>query len=176
VAARLLAENGGGACTLSGEGGDDSRITDVAGDRMIERIGGSRCPRCATIVTPRVRFCPYHPVEMAPVSLAGHGEILTFTTLYSPPAGFRSPLHIAIVELEGGARLVCHGEATRGIRIGSRVSVEAIDRVYYFAHLGVVDRARLFWRRAGRRGERLEAIGRSWAKRIWKGRAREESE
>ena len=37
------------------------------------------------------------------------GEVVSFTTLHSPPEGFRSPLHIALVELEGGARFVCHG-------------------------------------------------------------------
>jgi hypothetical protein len=111
---------------------------------------------------------------MQPISMSGVGEIVTFTTLHSPPAGFRSPLHLAIVELEGGARFVCHGEETTGIRIGSRVAVEAVDRVYYFAHLGALDRARLFWRRAGRRGERLSAIARSWTKRLWKGAGREE--
>lgn len=142
----------------------------------IERIEASRCPQCGATVAPPARFCPRHPVEMTPVSLPGLGEIATFTTLYSPPAGFRSPLHIAIVELEGGARLVCHGAATRGIRVGSRVSVEAVDRVYYFAHLGALDRARLFWRRAGRRGERLGAIARSWAKRLGQGRKREASD
>src|SRR5207302_11271369 len=108
-----------------------------------------------------------------PVSRTALGGLVTFPPLRSPPEGFRSPLHIALVELQGGARLVCHGEATRGIRIGSRVAIEAVDRVYYFAHLGALDRARLFWRRAGRRGERLEAIARSWAKRLWKGRGRD---
>jgi hypothetical protein len=110
---------------------------------------------------------------MTPVPLPGLGEIVTFTTLHSPPEGFRSPLHIAIVELDGGARFVCHGEATKGIKIGSRVSIESVGDVYYFAHLGALDRARLFWRRAGRRGERVQAIARSWAKRVWKGRGRE---
>jgi hypothetical protein len=63
---------------------------------------------------------------------------------------------------------VCHGAATEGIRVGSTVSVEAVDRVYYFSHLGALDRARIFWRRAGHRGERVQAIARSWAKRAWK--------
>lgn len=139
---------------------------------VIEEIPASRCPQCATVVTPPARFCPHHPIAMSSCSLSGIGEIVTFTTLHSPPEGFRSPLHIAIVKLAGGAQLVCHGEATKGIRIGSRVSIEAVDRVYYFAHLGALDRARLFWRRAGRRGERLDAIARSWAKQLWKGRRR----
>jgi hypothetical protein len=143
---------------------------------VIEEIAASTCPQCATVVAPSARFCPYHPVAMSPVSLSGVGEIVTFTTLHSPPEGFRSPLHIAIVELRGSARLVCHGEATKGIRIGSRVAIEAVNRVYYFAHLGALDRARLFWRRAGRRGERLDAIARSWVKRLWKRRGREACE
>ena len=124
-------------------------------------------------MAPPARFCPHHPVAMTPVQLPGLGEIVTFTTLHSPPEGFRSPLHIAIVELDGGARFVCHGEATKGIKIGSRVSIESVGDVYYFAHLGALDRARLFWRRAGRRGERVQAIARSWAKRVWRGRSRE---
>src|SRR5260370_9092970 len=110
---------------------------------------------------------------MAPVSLTGLGEIVTFTTLHSPPEGFRSPLHIALVELEGGARLVCHGEATRGIRIGSRVAIEAVDRVYYFAHLGALARARPFWRRPGRRGERPEVVAQRLARRLLKGPERD---
>lgn len=109
---------------------------------------------------------------MAPVELPGAGEIVSFTTLHSTPAGFRSPLHIALVELEGGARFMCHGAETRGLRIGSRVAIEAVDDVYYFSHLGAMDRARLFWRRAGRAGDRAQAIVRSLTKRVWKGTQR----
>lgn len=139
---------------------------------MIETIAGARCPRCGTIVAPPERFCSRHPVAMTPVSLPGAGEIISFTTLHSPPAGFRSPLHIALVELEGGARFVCHGAETRGLRIGSRVAIEAVDDVYYFSHLGAMDRARLFWRRAGRAGDRAQAIVRSLTKRVWRGTER----
>ena len=70
------------------------------------------------------------------------GEVVSFTTLHSPPEGFRAPLHLALVELEGGARLFCHGTATEGVKIGSHVSVEAVDSVFYFSHIGFTDRAR----------------------------------
>ncbi len=142
---------------------------------MIESIAASRCPACRAIVAPPASYCPHHPVAMEPVSLAGAGEVVTFTTLHSPPTGFRAPLHIALVELEGGARFVCHGADTRGLRIGSRVAIESVDSVYYFSHLGAVDRARLFWRRAGHAGDRVNAIARSLAKRLWKGRERASS-
>ena len=106
---------------------------------------------------------------MVPASVPGVGEVVSFTTLHSPPEGFRSPLNIALVELQGGARLMCHGAQTRGLRVGSRVAIEAVGAVYYFSHLSALDRARLFWRRAGRAGDRVNAIARSVAKKVWKG-------
>jgi hypothetical protein len=129
-------------------------------------IAASRCPRCQAVVAPPATYCPWHPVAMTPTTVPGVGEIVSFTTLHSAPEGFRSPLHIAIVELEGGARFVCHGDETRGLRIGSSVAIEAIDAVYYFSHLGALERARLFWRRAGHAGDRVNAIARSLAKRV----------
>src|SRR5262245_20874283 len=120
------------------------------------------------------RWCPRHPVEMAHTSVAGAGDVISFTTLHSPPGGFRSPLHIALVELVGGARFICHGAETTGLKIGSRVAIEAVGNVYYFSHLSAMDRVRLFWSRAGRAGERVNAIAQSLAKRVWKGRPRGE--
>ena len=142
---------------------------------MQETLSASRCPRCRRIVAPPARICPDHPVSMEPCVVPAVGEVVSFTTLHSPPEGFRSPLHIAIVELEGGARFVCHGAETRGLRIGSIVSIEAVDNIYYFAHMGAMERARLFWRRAGHAGDRVNAIARSLAKRVMKGRTGAES-
>jgi hypothetical protein len=136
---------------------------------VIETIAASRCPRCHEMVAPPATYCPRHPVRMVPARLPGVGEVVSFTTSHSPPEGFRSPLHLALVELEGGARFFCHGSQTRGLRVGSTVAIEAIDDVYYFSHLGALDRARLFWRRAGRAGDRVNAIARSVVKRVWKG-------
>ena len=135
---------------------------------ITEAIPASRCPRCARVVVPPARLCPDHPVRMDPTVVPNLGEIISFTTLHSAPEGFRSPLHIALVELEDGARIFCHGSETRGFRIGSQVRVEAVDSIYYFAHLGFAARARLFWRRTGASGEKVAAIGKSWVKGFWK--------
>lgn len=140
---------------------------------MQEMLGASRCPRCRKTVAPPARLCPDHPVLMEPCFVLPVGEVVSFTTLHSPPEGFRSPLHIAIVELQGGARLFCHGDETRGVRIGSRVAVEDVNSVFYFSHLGFAERARLFWRRTGYRGEKVAAIGKSFVKGFLKGRSRE---
>jgi hypothetical protein len=139
---------------------------------MIEIIAASKCPRCGIVVAPPATYCPHHPVAMTPATLPGIGEVVSFTTLHTPPTGFRSPLHLALVELHGGGRFVCHGADTRGLKIGARVAIEAIDNVYYFSHLGAMERARLFWRRTGRAGDRVNAIARSLGKRVWKGRQR----
>jgi len=136
---------------------------------VIETIPASRCSRCGFVAAPPSNFCPRHAVSMTPTSVAGVGEIVSFTTLHSPPEGFRSPLHIALVALEGGARFVCHGAQTRGLRVGSRVAIEAVDDIYYFSSLSALDRARLFWRRAGRAGDRVNAMTRSVVKRVFRG-------
>jgi hypothetical protein len=122
------------------------------------------------VVAPPASYCPHHPVLMTPIAVPGVGEIVSFTTLHTPPAGFKSPLHLAIVELDGGARFVCHGSDVKGLRVGADVAIEAIDNIYYFSSLGTLDRARLFWRRAGHAGDRVNAIARSLAKRVWKGK------
>src|SRR5207302_1075983 len=102
------------------------QLGDAPGARaVIEQIAASRCPRCAAVVAPPAPYCPRHPIAMTPVALPGIGEVVTFTTLHSPPEGFRSPLHIALVELEEGARFVCHGSETRGLRVGATVAIEA---------------------------------------------------
>jgi hypothetical protein len=139
-----------------------------------EVLAASRCPRCRRVIAPPTSMCPDHPVAMEPVAVSAVGEVVSFTTLHSPPEGFRSPLHIAIVELEDGARLFCHGEETRGVKIGSTVSVEEVNSIFYFSHMGFAERARLFWRRAGYRGEKVAAIGKSFVKGIWKGTDRGE--
>jgi hypothetical protein len=141
----------------------------------MDSIAASKCPRCEAVVAPPALYCPRHPVAMRPIELAGIGEVVTFTTLHSAPEGFKSPLHIALVELEEGARFFCHGAETRGLKVGATVAIEAIDNVYYFSHLGTLDRARLFWRRAGRAGDRVNAIARSLTKRVLKGKTRAEN-
>ncbi|MFQ5896827.1 MAG: Zn-ribbon domain-containing OB-fold protein [Candidatus Methylomirabilia bacterium] len=141
----------------------------------MELIPASRCPRCGRVVAPPARFCPDHPVAMEPMELRGYGEVLAFTTLHSPPEGFSSPLHVALVELPEGARFFCHGAETKRIRVGSRVAVEAVDEIYYFSHLGLAERARLFWRRAGDGGQRVAAITKSAVKRLLRRRSSEEA-
>ena len=100
-------------------------------------IAASRCPRCSRTCAPPARFCPDDGAPMAPATVPAHGEVVSFTTLYSPPTGFASPLHLALVELPGGAKFFCHGTGTKGLRPGARVAIEAVDDIYYFSTLSL---------------------------------------
>ncbi len=133
----------------------------------MEWIPGSQCPRCRRLCAPPARYCPDDGAAMSVIGVPGYGEVLAFTTLHSPPTGFASPLHMALVELEGGVKFFCHGGRTTGLRVGSRVAIEAVDQIYYFSTLGIGERARLFWRRGGIRAtRRVAAFARSAAKRL----------
>ena len=133
----------------------------------MERVPASRCPRCGRVCAPPARFCPDDGAPMGVTTVPAYGEVLSYTTLHSPPTGFTSPLHLALVQLDGGAKFFCHGADTRGLKLGARVSIEAVDQVYYFSTLSLAERAGLFWRRGGARAsERLSAFARSAAKRL----------
>src|SRR3989442_13209084 len=95
---------------------------------------------------------------MTSVELEGAGEIVSFTPLHSPPAGFRSPLHLALVALPGGARFICHGAETRGLRIGSRAAIEAGNNAHNFPPLSPPDHPPPFLRGPRLAGARSPAI------------------
>lgn len=135
----------------------------------MESIAGSRCPDCGWVVAPPVRICPRHPVEMVPVEIPALGSVLSYTTLTAAPRGFTPPLHIAVVELPGGARIFCHGDQTQELKIGRKVAIEQVDGIFYFAHLGIADRVSLFWKRRGAAPERTTGAFKSAVKRFFSG-------
>lgn len=60
------------------------------------------------------------------IKLAPRGIVQSHTTLQMPPEGFKSPLLLALVELEYGALILCLSseEAEKRINIGDRVEIE----------------------------------------------------
>jgi hypothetical protein len=133
----------------------------------VEPIPASRCPRCERVCAPPARFCPDDATPMESTTVPAFGEVISFTTLRSPPAGFASPLHMALVQLEQGAKFFCHGSRTRGLKLGVRVAIEAVDQVFYFSTLSLAERAELFWRRGGTRATtKISAFARSAVKRL----------
>ena len=131
----------------------------VEGYEEGEAIPASRCP-CGYAAAPPAPFCPRCASPMAPFRVAPFGAVLSYTILHSPPAGFTAPLSIALVELPGGVKFICHGHADdrRGLRVGRHVRIEHTDDVYYFATMSLAERARLLWSRRGETRQKLRAI------------------
>ncbi|MBI5166990.1 MAG: OB-fold domain-containing protein [candidate division NC10 bacterium] len=130
----------------------------------MDPIPASKC-HCGKISAPPAPFCPSCGKPMEECLLPTYGRILSYTVLYSPPEGFSSPLSIALVELEGRAKFLCHGEE-KGLKIGRRVAIERLDEIYYFSTLSLRERAELFWRRRGETQQKLKAIIRSLSRRV----------
>ena len=101
------------------------------------------------------------------MQVSGYGSVLSYTTLTVAPEGFKPPLHIAVVELPGGARIFCHGKETGALKIGRRVAIEQVDGIFYFASLGLADRLTLFWKRRGAAPERTKDAVKSAVKRFF---------
>jgi uncharacterized OB-fold protein len=156
------------AITAGGESGPASEGPEREATHAADgAIAASHCPRCGRTCAPPARFCPDDGTSMTPTTVPAHGEVVSFTTLYSPPTGFASPLHLALVQLSGGTNFFCHGAGTKGLRLGSRVTIEAVDDIYYFSTLSLAGRAALFWRRRAETATgRLSAFVKSAAQRL----------
>ncbi|MFB0515688.1 MAG: Zn-ribbon domain-containing OB-fold protein [Candidatus Neomarinimicrobiota bacterium] len=74
------------------------------------RLEAQKCTRCGKIhFPPRLICSACHSRELEAITLPRQGKVLTWTVIHVPPANFslEAPYIIAIVELEGGARLTC---------------------------------------------------------------------
>jgi len=127
--------------------------------REDEAIPASRCG-CGYVAAPPAPFCPRCAGAMASWRLAPFGTVLSYTVLHSPPSGFSAPLSIALVELQGGVKFICHGhpDDRRGLRVGRQVRIEHDNDIYHFAPMTLTERARLIWSRRGETGQKLRSI------------------
>jgi hypothetical protein len=100
---------------------------------------------------------------MASTHLSPFGIVRSYTILHSPPAGFAAPLSIALVELAGGVKFICHGHAAdpRELRVGRQVRIEHVGDIYYFATMSLAERVRLLWSRREETPQKLRSIVRT---------------
>ena len=73
------------------------------------RLEAERCEGCGKFLYPARAICPEcRGTTFESVVLPREGKVLTYTVVRVPPAGFtdQSPLPIALVELENGARMM----------------------------------------------------------------------
>ncbi|MCX7938035.1 MAG: Zn-ribbon domain-containing OB-fold protein, partial [Thermoflexales bacterium] len=90
------------------------------------QLVGEVCPHCGTKIFPPRDVCPACEGEAkTPFTFSGRGEVYSFTTIHSAPAGFEKyvPYVVALVRLEEGplvtAQLtdVNHDEVAIGMRV-----------------------------------------------------------
>lgn len=130
-------------------------------------IPASRCA-CGAVTAPPEPHCPACGGPTTPEMLPAVGEILSYTILHSPPAGFAAPLPIALVELAGGVRFLCHGHGEQAgrYRIGRQVAIEETDGIYYVSTLTLRERIALFWRRRSETEGKVYSILRTAFRRL----------
>ncbi|MBI3962200.1 MAG: OB-fold domain-containing protein [Deinococcus sp.] len=131
-------------------------------------IIASRCAECGHLSVPAARYCPNCASDMVQgQELPAAGQLLSFTTLYSPPSGFTAPLRIGIVQAEGGARLMCDGLGEEQLSVGQMVYLEEADGIYYFfTEPGPTERQRLLARLREPRIGRARALAQSFLQRF----------
>jgi len=107
------------------------------------RLEASECAGCSKVLyPPRVKCPKCGGVDFSTVMLPKNGKIVTFTVVRVPPAGFteQTPLPIALVELENGARVMVQigdVENPDELSIGMPVRLE-FRRVSWDGEAGVI--------------------------------------
>ncbi|MGY5860827.1 MAG: OB-fold domain-containing protein [Candidatus Thorarchaeota archaeon] len=92
-------------------------------------INASKCMGCDRAIVPPRKTCPYCGMSagtMIPVQLKNEGTILSHTISRMPPEGFKSPLVLALVQLEQSAVVLCLCDLSDSVslKIGMEVFVK----------------------------------------------------
>jgi len=93
-------------------------------------IPGARC-QCGKNIVPFRKLCPACGKAMEEMEFENAGTVLTHTTLHAAPEGFEAPIRIAMVELEGGAKLLCSIKHDKELTIGEEVVVKREGERYF---------------------------------------------
>jgi len=96
-------------------------------------IPGARC-QCGKNIVPFRKLCPACGKAMEEVEFENTGTVLTHTTLHAAPEGFEAPIGIAMVGLEGGAKLLCSVKCDIELSIGDHVEVKREGERYFCEH------------------------------------------
>lgn len=97
------------------------------------RLVGGKCPACGSLVYPHRLVCPYCGHEgLEEVELSRRGKVISYTVIRHPPSEFKGlePYVIAVVELEGGARVLAQLTDVEPGEVEVGMEVEAVLRRY----------------------------------------------
>jgi uncharacterized OB-fold protein len=93
-------------------------------------IEGAEC-QCGKKVASRRRKCPDCKGTMKYAEFEDIGTIVTHTTLHTPSEGFEGPMRLCMMELSGGARLLCQFRGEKEPAIGDKVRAKKEDDLYF---------------------------------------------
>jgi uncharacterized OB-fold protein len=95
------------------------------------RLIGERCGDCSATFFPRSAVCP----ECGSANLEEHqledrGRVVTWTVIRNPPGGYEkyAPYVVALVELDGGVRVLSQLVDVEPDEVSSEMRVEAVFR------------------------------------------------
>jgi uncharacterized OB-fold protein len=94
---------------------DDNK--EEAEPSALSGLEASKCS-CPSISVPPVKFCYRCNSRPEIVNISSKGTVLSFTLLHVTASGSDSPLGIALVELAGGAVIMCNTVNERILNIG----------------------------------------------------------
>lgn len=99
------------------------------------QLVGYRCPECDWVAFPErkrvCKRCRSAPVEMESFVMQPYGKIISYVVQHRLPEGFETPLPLAIIELEEGARMAGHLTECDIEKLHVGFEVEAEYRVMY---------------------------------------------
>ncbi len=103
--------------------------------RANDRLIGFKCRSCGWVSFPERRKtckrCRAAPAQFEEIQLSPYGKVLSYVIQQRLPEEFESPLAVAVIELEEGARLYGHLVETSAEELHVGLEVEADYRVMY---------------------------------------------
>ncbi|MCS6936437.1 MAG: Zn-ribbon domain-containing OB-fold protein [Candidatus Bipolaricaulota bacterium] len=98
------------------------------------RLIGYRCRRCGFVEFPEPRKTCKRcraPAEFEEISMGTRGKIVSFVVQHRLPEGFETPLPLAVIDLENGARVYGQIVECKPEELTVGLEVEADFRVFY---------------------------------------------
>ena len=87
---------------------------------------------CKKVICPPRNFCPKCGNKMEIININNKGTVYSFTTLFSVPKGFSSPLKLVMVEFDNKVKILCEFRGKREIEIGDSGYVIKNETSYEF--------------------------------------------
>jgi len=101
------------------------------------RLIGTKCEKCGELYFPPRVLCKKCGEKTVKFKFSGRGEIISYTTVHSPPAGFQKPYSLAIIRLEEGPIVLGMLTGTNPPKIGAKV-IPAFRKISEDGKSGVI--------------------------------------